>query len=111
MRFYALDMILAVGFRVRSRRWMQFPKWANQHLKVYLQKGFVVDSERLKEPDGHPDYFDELLEQIRDIRASEKRYYQKVRDLLALSTDYDATDKATQMFFAQAQNKLLYAHA
>lgn len=109
VRFYALDMILAVGFRVRSKRGVQFRKWANQHLKVYLQKGFVVDSERLKNPDGRPDYFDELLEQIRDIRASEKRFYQKVRDLFALSTDYDASDKATQMFFAQAQNKLLYA--
>jgi hypothetical protein len=72
-------------------------------------KGFVIDDERLKNPDGRPDYFDELLERIRDIRASEKRFYQKVRDLFALSSDYDATDKATQMFFAETQNKLLYA--
>lgn len=72
-------------------------------------KGFVMDDERLKNPDGRPDYFDELLERIRDIRASEKRFYQKVRDLFALSTDYDTSDKATQMFFAQTQNKLLYA--
>nr|WP_298892667.1 virulence RhuM family protein [uncultured Acinetobacter sp.] len=109
VRFYALDMILAIGFRVRSIRGTQFRKWANTHLKQYLVKGFVVDAERLKNPDGRTDYFDELLEKIRDIRASEKRFYQKVRDLLALSTDYDSTDKATQMFFAETQNKLLYA--
>jgi hypothetical protein len=102
-------MILAIGFRVRSKRGTQFRIRANQHLKAYLVKGFVVDSERLKNPDGRPDYFDELLEKIRDIRASEKRFYQKVRDLFTLSSDYDATDKATQMFFAEAQNKILYA--
>lgn len=109
VRFYALDMILAIGFRVRSQRGTQFRKWANTHLKQYLIKGFVIDNDRLKNPDGRVDYFDELLEQIRDIRASEKRFYQKVRDLLALSSDYDSTDKATQMFFAETQNKLLYA--
>jgi len=107
--FYALDMILAIGFRVRSKRGTQFRIWANQNLKQYIVKGFVIDKERLKNPDGRPDYFDELLEQIRDIRASEKRFYQKVRDLFALSSDYDKTDKATQMFFAETQNKLLYA--
>jgi len=97
--FYALDMILAIGFRVRSPRGTEFRKWANTHLKHYLIKGFVMDDERLKNPDGRADYFDELLERIRDIRASELRFYQKVRDLLALSSDYDASDKATQMFF------------
>jgi hypothetical protein len=107
--FYSLEMILAIGFRVRSKRGTQFRIWANQNLKEYMVKGFVMDDERLKNPDGRPDYFDELLARIRDIRASEKRFYQKVRDLLALSTDYDATDKATQMFFAETQNKLLYA--
>jgi hypothetical protein len=107
--FYALEMILAIGFRVRSKRGTQFRIWANQHLKSYMVKGFAIDSERLKNPDGRPDYFDELLERIRDIRASEKRFYQKIKDLFALSTDYDASDKATQMFFAEAQNKLLYA--
>jgi hypothetical protein len=107
--FYALDMVLAIGFRVRSPRGTEFRKWANTHLKQYLIKGFVMDDERLKNPNGRADYFDELLERIRDIRASEKRFYQKVRDLLALSSDYDATDKATQMFFAETQNKLLYA--
>lgn len=109
VEFYALDMILAIGFRVRSKRGTQFRIWANRNLKTYMVKGFVMDDERLKNPDGRPDYFDELLERIRDIRASEKRFYQKVRDLFALSSDYDITDKATQMFFAETQNKLLYA--
>ena len=86
VRFYSLDMILAIGFRVRSKRGTQFRIWANQHLKQFLVKGFDIDDERLKNPDGRPDYFDELLERIRDIRASEKRFYQKVRDLLALSS-------------------------
>ncbi|MBW1801121.1 MAG: virulence RhuM family protein [Deltaproteobacteria bacterium] len=107
--FYSLEMVLAIGFRVRSKRGTQFRIWANQHLKEYMVKGFVMDDERLKNPDGRPDYFDELLERIREIRASEKRFYQKVRDLFALSSDYDKTDKATQMFFAETQNKLLYA--
>lgn len=107
--FYSLDMILAIGFRVRSKRGTQFRIWANQNLKEYMIKGFIMDDERLKNPDGRPDYFDELLERIRDIRTSEKRFYQKVRELMALSSDYDPTDKATQMFFAETQNKLLYA--
>jgi len=107
--FYALDMVLAIGFRVRSKRGTQFRIWANQNLKEYMIKGFVMDDDRLKNPDGRPDYFDELLERIREIRASEKRFYQKVRDLFALSSDYDKTDKATQMFFAETQNKLLFA--
>ena len=88
--FYSLDLILAVGFRVRSKRGTQFRQWANRNLKEFMIKGFVMDDERLRNPDGRPDYFDELLERIRDIRASEKRFYQKVRDLFALSTDYDA---------------------
>lgn len=107
--FYSLEMILAIGFRVRSKRGTQFRQWANRNLKEYLVKGFVMDDDRLKNPDGRPDYFDELLARIRDIRASEKRFYQKVRDLFALSNDYDSTDKAKQMFFAETQNKLLYA--
>ena len=107
--FYSLDMILAIGFRVRSKRGTQFRQWANHNLKEYMIKGFVMDDERLKNPDGRPDYFDELLARIRDVRASEKRFYQKVKDLFALSSDYDATDKATQMFFAETQNKLLFA--
>ncbi|MBW6481813.1 MAG: virulence RhuM family protein [Vicingaceae bacterium] len=107
--FYSLEMILAIGFRVRSKRGTQFRIWANQNLKEYMIKGFLMDDERLKNPDGRPDYFDELLERIREIRTSEKRFYQKVKDLLALSSDYDATDKATQLFFAETQNKLLFA--
>ena len=107
--YYALPMILAIGFRVRSKRGTQFRIWANQNLTEFLHKGFVLDDDRLKNPDGRPDYFDELLERIRDIRASEKRFYQKVRDLFALSSDYDSSDKATQNFFAATQNKLIYA--
>ena len=102
-------MILAIGFRVRSKRGVQFRQWANRNLVEFMRKGFLIDDERLKNPDGRPDYFDELLERIREIRASEKRFYQKVRELFSLSSDYDATDKSTQMFFAETQNKLLYA--
>jgi hypothetical protein len=107
--FYSLEMILAIGFRVRSKRGTQFRQWANSNLKEYMIKGFLMDDERLKNPNGRPDYFDELLARIRDVRASEKRFYQKVRDLFSLSSDYDATDKATQMFYAETQNKILYA--
>lgn len=93
--FYSLDMILAIGFRVRSKRGTQFRQWANRNLKEYMIKGFVMDDERLKNPNGRPDYFDELLARIRDIRASEKRFYQKIRDLFSISNDYDKTDKVT----------------
>ena len=106
--YYSLDVILAVGFRVRSPRGTQFRQWANNTLKEYLQKGFILDKDRLKNPDGRPDYFDELQEQIRDIRASEKRFYQKLRDLFALSSDYKVTERATNLFFADTQNKLLF---
>ncbi len=106
---YSLEMILAIGFRVRSKRGTQFRQWAGKNLSEYMIKGFVMDDERLKNPDGKPDYFDELLARIRDIRASEKRFYQKVRDLFMISRDYDASDKATQLFYADAQNKLLFA--
>ncbi len=77
--FYSLEMILAIGFRVRSIRGTQFRQWTDRHLSEYMVKGFVMDDERLKQPDGRPDYFDELLARIRDVRASEKRFYQKVR--------------------------------
>ena len=106
---YHLDAILAVGYRVRSPRGVQFRRWASTVLKEYLVKGFVMDDERLKNPDGRPDYFDEMLARIRDIRASEKRFYQKLRDLFTLAADYDKTDEATQTFFATVQNLLLYA--
>lgn len=107
--YYNLDVILAVGFRVRSPRGTQFRKWANSTLKEFLLKGYLLDSDRLKNPDGRPDYFDELLEQIRDIRASEKRFYQKLRDLFKLSSDYATTKEAAHHFFAETQNKLIYA--
>jgi hypothetical protein len=98
-----------VGYRVRSPRGVQFRRWASTVLKEYLVKGFAMDDERLKNPDGRPDYFDEMLARIRGIRASEKRFYQKVRDLFALCVDYDKTDAATQTFFSTVQNQLLYA--
>ena len=108
---YSLEMILSIGFRVRSKRAVEFRQWALRNLITYLEKGFLINEERLKNPNmfGALDYFDELLEKIRDIRASEKRFYQKVRDLFSLSYGYDPNDKATQMFFAEVQNKLLYA--
>lgn len=108
--FYSLHMILAIGYRVRSPRGTQFRQWATGHLAEYLVKGFVMDDERLKNPGGW-DYFDELLARIREIRASEKRFYQKVRDLFALSADYRTDDKNAQIFFAEVQNKLLCAVA
>lgn len=107
-KLYRLDMVLAVGYRVRSVRGTQFRQWATAHLAEYLVKGFVMDDERLKNPGGW-DHFDELLARIREIRASEKRFYQKVRELFALSSDYRAGDASAQLFFAEVQNKLLYA--
>lgn len=107
-KLYRLDMVLAVGYRVRSVRGTQFRQWATAHLTEYLVKGFVMDDERLKNPGGW-DYFDELLARIREIRASEKRFYQKVRELFALSSDYQANEQTAQLFFAEVQNKLLYA--
>ena len=107
-QLYNLDLILSIGYRVRSPRATQFRQWATTHLKEFIVKGFVMDDERLKNPGGW-DYFDELLERIREIRASEKRFYQKVRDLFALSSDYKALEEETAVFFAETQNKLLYA--
>ncbi len=89
--YYSLKMILAIGFRVKSFRWIQFRQWAIENLQEYMVKGFVMDDERLKNPHWRTDYFDELLARIRDIRSSEKRFYQKVRDLFKLSSDYDKT--------------------
>lgn len=107
-QLYHLDLILAIGYRIRSPRGTQFRQWATRHLKEFLTKGFVMDDERLKNPGGW-DYFDELLARIREIRASEKRFYQKVRDLFALTSDYRITEHETQLFFAEVQNKLLFA--
>lgn len=105
---YNLEMIIAVGYRVRSPRGTQFRKWATERLREYLVKGFVMDDARLKEPGGW-DYFDELLARIREIRASEKRFYQKVRDLYTTAVDYDSTSEAAQLFFKKVQNKMLWA--
>ncbi len=110
IEYYNLDMILAIGYRVRSHRGTQFRRWATERLREYLIKGFVLDDQRLK--DGRTigaDYFDELLEQIRDIRASEKRFYQKIRDIYSLSIDYDPRAETTLEFFRIVQNKLHWA--
>ena len=105
---YSLDMIMTVGFRVRSPRGTQFRRWANTVLKEYLIKGFAMDDERLKQADKY-DYFDEWLARIRDIRASEKRFYQKVKDLYITAIDYDKNSEHAQIFFKKVQNKMLWA--
>lgn len=111
LRHYRLEVVLAVGYRVRSPRGAQFRQWATARLEEYLRKGFTLDDERLKNPPGPgvPDYFDELLERIRDIRASEKRMYLQVRNILALAADYDSTASEAQEFFQTVQNKLHFA--
>ncbi|MBI2399180.1 MAG: virulence RhuM family protein [Xanthomonadales bacterium] len=108
---YSLPVILAVGFRVRSHRGTQFRQWATARLGEYLVKGFTMDDERLKNPPGkgHKDYFDELLERIRDIRSSERRFYQKVLDIYATSVDYTPDAEQSQRFFATVQNKMHWA--
>ena len=109
-KFYNLDMILAIGYRVRSHRGTQFRVWATERLREYLVKGFVLDDIRLKEGRSiGADYFDELLERIRDIRASEKRFYQKIRDIYRLAIDYDPKADTTLAFFKTVQNKLHWA--
>ncbi|WP_302768861.1 virulence RhuM family protein [Anaerotignum lactatifermentans] len=108
--YYNLDMILAVGYRVRSNVGMHFRRWASSVLTEYMKKGFVLNDERLRNPrEFGADYFDELLERIRDIRASEKRVYQKVKEIFALSVDYDSKSEVAQNFFKSVQNKLEYA--
>lgn len=109
-KLFNLEMILAIGYRVKSPRGTQFRQWATTHLSEFLVKGFMLDDERLKNP-GHWDYFDELLARIREIRSSEKRFYQKVRDLFALSTDYRDDEQTSMRFFAETQNKMLFAVA
>ncbi|WP_327033749.1 RhuM family protein [Micromonospora ureilytica] len=109
VKVYNLDMILAVGYRVTTPRAVQFRQWATTVLSEYLVKGFAMQDERLKDV-AAADYFDELLERIRDIRASEKRFYQKVRDIFATtSADYSGASDTAKTFFATIQNKLLYA--
>lgn len=107
-QLYRLEAIIAVGYRVSSHRGIQFRQWATQQLKEYIVKGFILDDERLSKP-GKIDYFDELLERIQTIRSSEKRFYQKIRDIYTLSADYSPDHLMTQEFFKTVQNKLLYA--
>ena len=111
VKFYNLDAIISVGYRVNSRRATQFRIWATRTLKEFMIKGFALDDERLKQGKAvfGKDYFDELLERIREIRASERRFYQKITDLYALSADYDSRTEITHNFFATVQNKLHWA--
>ena len=106
---YNLDMVLALGFRVRSPVGVRFRQWANDKLKEYIVKGFVLDDARLKNPGKGRDYFDELTRRLQDIRTSERRFYQKITDIYATSVDYDASHALTQTFFATVQNKVHYA--
>lgn len=106
--FYSLDMIISVGYRVKSLRGTQFRQWATQRLKEYLIKGYAINKEYLKNPEGK-DYFEKLLQEIREIRASEKRFYAKIRDIYSTSVDYDKTADVTREFFAMVQNKMLWA--
>lgn len=108
LSYYSLDVVLAVGYRVRSPRGAQFRRWANTVLHEYLVKGFAMDDERLKDPAGL-DYFDELLERIRDIRASEKRFYQKVKEVFATAVDYDPRSDLAKVFYATVQNKMTHS--
>ena len=107
-QYYSLDMVIAVGYRARSHRGTQFRRWATERLKEYIIKGFVMDDERL-EKGAADDYFDELVERVRAIRVSERRFYQKITDIYATSIDYDALHPLTQNFFATVQNKFHYA--
>jgi hypothetical protein len=106
---YNLDMVLALGFRVRSQMAVRFRQWAADKLKEYITKGFVLDDERLKNPDVGNDYFEELTRRIQDIRTSERRFYQKITDIYATSIDYDKDATLTQTFYATVQNKVHYA--
>ncbi len=111
VEFYNLDVIISVGYRVKSKRGTQFRIWATQRLREYIVKGFTMDDERLRNPPGKGqiDYFDELLERIRDIRSSERRVYLRVREILALATDYEPMEPETQVFFQTIQNNLHFA--
>jgi hypothetical protein len=109
VKHYNLDTIISVGYRVKSLRGTQFRIWATQRLREYMVKGFTLDDERLKQQGGRSRYFEELLQRIRDIRSSERNFYQKVTDIYATSVDYRKDDKLTQEFFAVVQNKIHYA--
>jgi hypothetical protein len=106
---YNLDMVLALGYRVRSQAGVRFRQWASAQLKEYIVKGFLLDDERLKNPGQGRDYFDELTRRLQDIRTSERRFYQKITDIYATSVDYDASAELTQAFFATVQNKVHFA--
>lgn len=108
-KFYNLDAIISVGYRIKSHVATNFRIWATQRLKEYIVKGFVLDDERLKNPNVPFDYFDELLRRIQDIRTSEKRFYQKITDIYATSVDYDPTQEASINFFKSVQNKMHWA--
>jgi hypothetical protein len=108
VKYYNLDAIIAVGYRVNSKRAIQFRIWATTILKEYIIKGFAMDDDCLKQVDKW-DYFDEWLERIRDIRASEKRFYQKIKDIYTTAIDYDKRSKQAQIFFKKVQNKMLWA--
>ena len=109
IEFYNLDVIISVGYRVKSHRGTQFRIWATQRLKEYIVKGFVLDDERLKNPDQTFDYFEELMRRIQDIRTSERRFYQKITDIYATSLDYDPTQEISLLFFKTVQNKVHWA--
>ena len=108
-KFYNLDAIISVGYRIKSAVATRFRQWATQHIKEYIVKGFVLDDERLKNPDLPFDYFEELIKRIQDIRTSERRFYQKITDIYATSTDYDPTDEKSILFFQTVQNKMHWA--
>ncbi|MBW2237721.1 MAG: virulence RhuM family protein [Deltaproteobacteria bacterium] len=107
--YYNLDMIISVGYRVKSRVATRFRIWATRRLREYIVKGFVLDDERLKNPDQPFDYFDELIRRIQDIRTSERRFYQKITDIYATSIDYDPTTEISIEFFKTVQNKMHWA--
>ncbi len=109
VEFYNLDVIISVGYRVKSLRGTQFRIWATQRLREYIVKGFVLDDERLKNPDQSFDYFEELMRRIQDIRTSERRFYQKITDIYATSIDYDPTQEVSLLFFKTVQNKVHWA--
>ena len=108
-KFYNLDAIISIGYRVKSSIATRFRQWATMHIKEYIIKGFVLDDARLKNPDLPFDYFEELLKRIQDIRTSERRFYQKITDIYATSTDYDPTDEKSIIFFQTVQNKMHWA--
>ncbi len=109
VKHYNLDMILSVGYRIKSQIATRFRQWATQRLREYIIKGFVLDDERLKNPDHPFDYFDELLRRIQEIRTSERRFYQKITDIYATSVDYDPTSEISLTFYKTVQNKMHWA--